>query len=210
MRGLKQPSQRINLLQKPIVEAPNDPLGLISYLVVFVLGLSVVLGSYWYTGWRITTAKAEIAAADREIAQMRKQLAQYKDSETDEGPDPVLLASLQRLEASQAQVTEAIGMIREYRNASADGFSAVLRGLAKQPVEGLWLTQIRISGNDDTLSLKGKTLQADLVPQLIAKLGQEPVFRGRSFGNLRFERASAGVLNFDVLSKRMEGGRDGR
>ena len=51
----------------------------------------------------------------------------------------------------------------------------------------------------------GQALQAALVPRLLRSLGNEAIFSGRTFREVRFERPAdggSGVLNFELRSRR--------
>jgi hypothetical protein len=57
-----------------------------------------------------------------------------------------------------------------------------LRALARQSVNGVWLTGLTISGND--IGIEGSSVRADLVPRYISLLAGEAAFQGKSFGGL--------------------------
>jgi hypothetical protein len=62
------------------------------------------------------------------------------------------------------------------------GVSSYLRALARQNLDGLWLTGFELAGRDMTLS--GRALRAELVPEYLRRLGREPVMQGRQFAVL--------------------------
>jgi len=68
------------------------------------------------------------------------------------------------------------------------GYAEALRALARQRLEGVWLTSITLAGESGDLSLVGKALRADLVPQYIDRLTKDPAMQGRQFSTLAIER----------------------
>lgn len=68
------------------------------------------------------------------------------------------------------------------------GYAEALRALARQRLEGVWLTSITLAGESGDLSLVGKALRADLVPQYIDRLTKDPAMQGRQFSTLSIER----------------------
>ena len=72
--------------------------------------------------------------------------------------------------------------------AQATGYSEYLRAFSRQAVEGLWLTAVHIGDAPDDLSVTGRAIQADLVPELVRRLNREDVLRGRPLESLGMRR----------------------
>ncbi|MFO0691016.1 MAG: PilN domain-containing protein [Myxococcota bacterium] len=91
----------------------------------------------------------------------------------------------------------------QQRPGSASSFSSLLTGLARQDLEGVWLERIELSESGEALSLTGRTLAADDVPNLLRRLRDEPAFAGRKFGSLSIERTPepAAGLRFHVATR---------
>lgn len=64
-----------------------------------------------------------------------------------------------------------------------DGYAKFLTALARQRVDGVWLTRIEIGPGSD-FSIEGRTLRADLIPGYIKLLSKEEAFKGKSIGAL--------------------------
>ena len=60
-------------------------------------------------------------------------------------------------------------------------FSSYFEGLARRTLDGLWLQDINISQGGRSIMLTGNTYKAELIPQLIKELKNEPAFRGITF-----------------------------
>ncbi|MCP5066765.1 MAG: PilN domain-containing protein, partial [bacterium] len=71
-------------------------------------------------------------------------------------------------------------------------FAGLLAALAERPVEGLWLTRIRLRDEGRALTLEGSALGPELMPLLLARLKAEPAFDGMSFESVRIERPEDG------------------
>lgn len=72
---------------------------------------------------------------------------------------------------------------------TGDGFSARLRAFAQAPVDGVWLTQIRISQADGGLSVEGRALDAALVPAWIGGLKRVPLLAQTTFAAIDLRAA---------------------
>ncbi|MDH3749600.1 MAG: hypothetical protein OEU40_03300 [Gammaproteobacteria bacterium] len=61
------------------------------------------------------------------------------------------------------------------------GFSRHLRALARQDVEGVWLTHIVLSALGDKTRLEGRAIRAELIPLYVQDLTAEPPFAKQRF-----------------------------
>ncbi|HYL88136.1 MAG TPA: PilN domain-containing protein [Burkholderiales bacterium] len=106
---------------------------------------------------------------------------------------PVARADEKELDARIAEleprVQAAEALLGTSTSATA-GYTYVqaLRALASQRLDGVWLTSIALSGDTGELSLIGKALRPELVPEYIDRLTREPALRGRQFATLSIER----------------------
>ena len=64
------------------------------------------------------------------------------------------------------------------------GFSPYFRAMARQRIEGLWLTDLRMTSGGTAIGIEGNALQAPLVPQYMSRLASEPVMKGKAFATL--------------------------
>jgi Tfp pilus assembly protein PilN len=89
---------------------------------------------------------------------------------------------------TEEQLRRRSALLNELRTSvggNVDGFSAYLTALARQSTQGVWLTGVEISGTSNDLVIKGKALDANLVPAYVRALSREPVFSGRSLSALQ-------------------------
>jgi hypothetical protein len=97
------------------------------------------------------------------------------------------------------EVARTAGMIRSQEEVlkimeggnfgNGDGYSGFLTALARQRLGGLWLTGFTVSGGGEELSIRGRVLRADLVPQYIRQLNQQAVMRGHVISELTMVRS---------------------
>ena len=62
-----------------------------------------------------------------------------------------------------------------------DGFSRHLRALARQDIDGIWLTYIALSALGDKTRLEGRAIRAELIPLYVQDLTAEPPFARQRF-----------------------------
>jgi hypothetical protein len=100
----------------------------------------------------------------------------------------VELAALQAQDAGQQQVRRAIESGAAGRS---QGYSAYLLALARHSRGGLWITGLQVGEDGSALDLQGRMTDARELPQYLALLNEEPLFRGRTFSQLSVRSAAA-------------------
>lgn len=176
-------------------------LGRAMAVVILVLITVAVIGGV--AQYRL--AGAEATLADIEHRQTRKQQAVESLQTQLEArqKDPALEQQVTRLEQRVRDRRRLVQRADSVARASSEGFSPYLEGLARQSLDGLWLTRIRIDLMRDRLGLFGRITDGQKVPEYLQRLREEPVFEGRRFARFSIERTEAGApLNFQVASTR--------
>lgn len=86
------------------------------------------------------------------------------------------------------------------------GFIEHVSGLARQRIEGLWLTQIRIANGGTNIALHGITTKAALVPKYLQRLSSEKIFAGTEFESLLMARQKKNKqwLNFSLQNNKAD------
>ena len=67
------------------------------------------------------------------------------------------------------------------------GFSRHLHALARQDVDGLWLTHIALSATGDKTRLEGRAIRAELIPLYVQGLTLETPFAEQRFHHFRID-----------------------
>lgn len=148
---------------------------------------AVFLVMLLWGGWaRFDAARlAEQAAAlDSQVKAAREQSVALAGQLGARKADPAL-------ELSVAAARELLGVRREIRDALGQGVASAaagqadyLRGLARQTVANLWLTEFSIGPEGTRMEIHGRTLDPATLPEYIHRLNAEPAFRGRRFAAL--------------------------
>ena len=89
---------------------------------------------------------------------------------------------------------------------NTNGFIEHISGLARQRIEGLWLTQIRIAGGGTNVALKGTTSKPSLLPKYLQRLSSEKAFSGTEFESLLMARQEKKkqLLNFSLQNQKID------
>jgi len=101
---------------------------------------------------------------------------------------------------------KVVGILSRDEFGNTKGFIEHVSGLARQRIEGLWLTQIRIAGGGTNVSLQGTTSKAKLLPKYLQRLSAEKAFAGTEFQSLVMTREENKKqwLNFSLQNKKTD------
>lgn len=189
--------QEINLYQ-PILRQRKKVFSaraLLQASAVVVVGL---LSLYGYGLWQIQSLQGELAGlqGQRDVASMRlvqlsdELLPNRKKSRLIEGEVARLSRELEERHEVQALLTSGA-----YGNQG--GFSEYLAGLARQRVDGLWLTGVEISEGRKDVEISGSALSPELLPMFVQRLADESAFEGTRFETVRMVRPEVDVSRVD-------------
>ena len=149
----------------------------------------VVVGVFYYT-ISLHTSLLEIRAADS-ARQLESELERLKAYGAGAAPAERARSLAERkktLEASLAGQTQALQAFDTGVLGRTEGYSELLRALARRSMEGVWLTRIEFAEASGELSLSGRATRAELVPAYLERLRGEQALRGQGFSRLEVTR----------------------
>lgn len=111
----------------------------------------------------------------------------------------LLQAELNDLRRQQQQQQQLIGLLLSPRFGNLEGFSNVLKGLARQHQRGIAIEKIEVTQNGNVFFMAGKVINPMDVPAYIVRLGDEEAFEDMAFENIIIEETGA-ELSFEVRS----------
>jgi hypothetical protein len=177
-------SQQINLFearfrrQKPHFSAVTM---LLAVLAVTVLAL-LIRELYAYQN---RSLEATVAQTDKRVAHLREQVLGLAREFGEQGRSGAVSDELARLEEQLRLRRSLLESIQGGAGSHVGGFSPYLTALARQTMQGVWLTGMELGTGSGDLLLKGRVLESELVPIYIQRLNREPLFQGRAVRELR-------------------------
>lgn len=189
-------SQQINLYQ-PIFRKQRKVFSAVTIAQgagLFVLGMALIYG---YARWQVSALGADIAALD---AQRHAAMIQLQALSAQAQPTRSRLIDdqLREAEIETRQKQRLLRAFETRRVGNTRGFAGHFEALARQRIDGVWLTHVEI--RDDGVSLAGAAELGELVPRYLARLGQERAFSGTEFARLQLTRGEArgAPIDFEV------------
>ena len=184
--------QQVNLLSEALI--PKRELLSVKHLTIFCFGFAFVLIlASARDGWMLNSLQEQVVVAQGNLDTISTQYEKLQTSQA--GGEKALreeLEVLQKRRAEQRILAQVLSTDSDQK-----GLSSALFGLSRSAVEGLWLEEIRIVPT--ALHLKGKALDAVLLPQYLQALADLERFSGFEFRTVDLElEEDTGYLAFDL------------
>ena len=176
-------SQQINLLNPSLIKQ-KDFLNPNTIVITLGVLLACMLGYYGYAQKQLSMLTAQRSQTAQELLATQATLQQTTLLHTPHAANKALVDQIAQLEQKEAMQQQILQTVNQSSATPEKGYAALMRAFAKQSLDGLWLTSFSIDSTSEQLNIKGRTLQSDLVPEYIARLGNEPALRGKLFSAL--------------------------
>ncbi len=195
--------QQINLYARQ--EVVKVPLSGLSCLIIIVVSAVLLAGVYGYTWQQEQNMTADMAVLKKEESRLQQQYDKVRQQMVPQKVSPALEAELKRIDANIASKKRFQTVLGELHSDTRLQFSAILRGLSEQNIDGLWLTRIQYDTSERSVILEGSAEAPDRVPLYLKGLGQEPAYAGAQFDQLQMQETEQG-LSFLVNGELSLGG----
>lgn len=174
-------SQQINLFNPQFEPQKHQLSARIASQALGVLAVAL-LGLNFYGQRQISTLQRDDDAAKAQLTQREALRDKTLQAFPSRKKDPTLEQQIATAETQRQSLRHASEVLRGGELGNTQGYAGIFRALAQARVEGVWLTGVRVSGQQ--IGLEGRTLQAALVPVLITRLGQQDLLKGKTFASL--------------------------
>lgn len=181
--------QQINLFnpafqpQKKILSAATMALG----LGVLVLGIAALAG---FGALQTAELRQQAATGAKRLEQRQARLAAANLEFAPRRKDQTLEAQILDAERKLASLRHISGAVTRGELGDTGGLSGYFRALARQSVQGLWLTGVTVAAGGSQIGIKGRTVDPALVPGYLNRLTQEPLMRGKTFASLQIDQGA--------------------
>jgi len=150
-----------------------------------VLGIAVF---YFYLSAQTSQLEARALESGRQLKEELERLKAYSAQEAPEVRAKLLAERRKKLESAYAERTQALEAMDKGVLGRTEGYSSVLRALARLSVDGVWLTRVRLSDERGEASIAGRATRPELVPPYLERLRREERLRGQDFSTLEITR----------------------
>lgn len=183
-------SQQINLFNPAFQRQATrfSAAAMLAACGVMVLGLAA-MGAWAEV--RVVQLRAESNTAAHQLEVAQRHLATASAEFTPRRKDPTLAAQLAEAQQQHASLQHVAQVIERGDLGNTHGYAEYFRALARQSVDGLWLTGVSIGGAGRDIGVQGRALDPAMVPGFLTRLRNEPVMQGKAVGSLQIGEAAA-------------------
>lgn len=179
-------SQQINLFNPIFLKQKKyfSALTMVQGLGLILLGCLLLVA---YAEFQLSARTREAAASTAQLLKTKGQLITLSAQFAPHESDPALDIEIKDTEADIRSVQRVFDSLQSGEFGNTKGYSGYFRAFSHQIVDGLWLTGIGITGAGHEINLSGRTLNPELVPIYLTRLGHESEMQGKSFASLEMK-----------------------
>lgn len=179
--------QQINLYQQELRKKKlKYSAAMLMQLSLVVVVLAGVIAGYDY--YRVAKQEAALAAEKQRQTVVMAELKQLEYDLSIRKHDLTLEQKLQERTRELENKKKVFNILSRDEFGNTRGFVDHVTGLARQRVDGLWLTQLYIGSGGSNIELHGTTSKSVLLPKYLQRLSAEKIFSGTEFKQLSMQR----------------------
>jgi len=179
--------QQINLYQ-PQARKAQALLSAHRVSLLLVVVTVTLAASYAVRYVQLRQLETRVQALETQRLAAAKQVEDYTHRYPPKQKSARLETRLKAREHALQKRQRVVDMLESGAVGNTQGFSAQLTALARQMVEGAWLTGFTLANGGRAVTLSGSTVRPALVPAYIRNLTLENIFKGLSFERLELDR----------------------
>lgn len=181
-------SQQINLYNPILLQQKKyfSARAMAQALAVLALGL---LAFYGYARFQVANLETASARSDQRLVNAQERVGRLAQTFSPPTKNPALENQIIQIEVELKTLTQTQQALQQSGALDHQGFSPYFKAMARQIVDGLWLTGFSVGSGE--MRISGRALKPELVPDYIRRLGGEPAMRGRQFSTLEMRQPEA-------------------
>ena len=178
--------QQINLYTAEFRPETNAFQSTFMFQAAGVLVLALVL-IYAFAQQGVTGIDDELDIVARQEAAALERLENVRPLITAVTGEQSWSAQLEEAASTLAERQAVLAMIQGTTFGDTKGFSRHLRALARQDLDGLWITHLVLSALGDRTRIDGRAIRAELIPLYVQNLASEPAFAQQRFHQFQID-----------------------
>lgn len=170
--------------------------------VILIVAFSVVAG---FITFKLQQQQSVLLVKQGEQKTSMAELQKLQAEFSIQNKDALLSKQVTEKTIELANKKKVLGILSQDEFGNTEGFIGHISGLARQRIDGLWLTKIRIAGGGTDIALGGTTSKPALLPKYLQRLSAEKVFTGTEFQSLIMSRQEKKNkwLDFSLQNKKL-------
>jgi len=179
--------QHINLyhisLKKKLLHFSFQRLLHTSIALLFLLGFIQAYNQYNYYSTQNT-----FKVKTKHLAESTKHFNTLQTNLPTLRKDQSLTVKLKKLEQNIINKQLVLSILSDKKLGNTEGFTKHFEGLARQSINGLWITRAHFIEGGTVLDIQGKSRAPELVPKYLQGLSSERAFKGSEFNSFVIQK----------------------
>lgn len=172
--------QQVNLFQAPF-RRERQTFAAVTMLRAAGALIAVIVLFYGISLWQVSAQRADLAQIEAQNAAMKKRIEELPRRAQPAEKSRQLEEEIARAERELVALANVQQVLQDKVLANTRGYSEYLAALARQHVEGVWLTGFGITGAADSIHLQGRTVDPARVLRYVQRLASEQTLAGAEF-----------------------------
>jgi hypothetical protein len=180
-------SQQINLFNPNLLQTKKvfTAAKMAQALALLVAGMCALAV---YGNQRSAALQKQAEAGARQLEQTQARLASVNSDFVPRHKSADVATQVAEAEAHLAALQRVSGVLERGELGNTEGFAEYFKALARQNVDGLWLTGLSIAAGGGDIGVAGRAVEATLLPGYLGRLTREPALQGKAFGSLQINQ----------------------
>jgi Tfp pilus assembly protein PilN len=182
-------SQQVNLFNAAFEER-KQTFGAATMAQALGVLLAGVIALAWYGNAHVAALQKEADAGAQQLTKKQARLASVGTEFAPRQKSAALEAEVAEAEAQLASLRKVSAVLDSGELGNTRGYSEYFKALARQNVDGLWLTGVSVAAGGNDIGVRGRALDPALLPGYLGRLTREDTLRGKAFGSLQISQAA--------------------
>jgi Tfp pilus assembly protein PilN len=145
-----------------------------------------------YASYRLSALRTEAEATTAQLVSIQTKSDKVNVQYAPKQKSKSLEDDVRKAEYEVKSLQHVFNVLQKGDFGSADGYAQYMRAFSRQIVNGVWLTGFSIDGPGSDISIQGRALKPELVPNYLTRLKREPSLQGKSFAALDMQAPQGG------------------
>jgi hypothetical protein len=197
--------QQINLYQ-PLFRRQEKLFSAKKLLGLFVGAALFFTAIYAYARWNVYALETQLVEMNKQYDRELKRIDELSRQFPVKQKNIVMEQQLTALRLERDAKQTLIGLLRgKSAFGNVEGFSGHMEGIARQRLDGMWVTGFNLGSGGESIDIHGSSLSPELVPQFLQKLSAEPSFTGAEFRVFKMQRDEKNRAAIDFVLQTEQG-----
>jgi hypothetical protein len=172
--------QQVNLFQAPF-RRERQTFAAVTMLRAAGALVAAVALFYGISLWQVTSQRSDLQQIEAQTAVLKKRIEELPRRAQPAEKSRQIEEEIARAERELVALANVQQVLQDKVLANTRGYSEYLAALARQHVEGVWLTGFGIAGAGDHIQLQGRTIDPARVLRYVQRLASEQTLAGAEF-----------------------------